>query len=208
MIKLLILDFDGTLVDSWKVIYGIMKSVIEDEGYSLDKSFKEDLGDWPTRVHLAKIGIKKNIDWMMKKIGVKILISIPKLKPASNIGSLEKIKIPKVILSNNSNFLIRAFLELHRIGFIDEIHTPSEFHKKSEGIRLILKEGKLKPSEVIYVGDRDKDILAARKLNCFSVAISNEISWNSRKELLKSRPDFIISNLRELKKIVKKLDSS
>jgi len=206
-IKLIILDFDGTLVDSRKIIYNIIKKEVNKEEYSLSEDFKEDMGDWPLREHLVKEGININRKAILRRVRSDLDAVKNKFNPARNLKSLADIEQKKIILSNSSQRLIKSLLEKFKIKFISEVHGPKEFHNKAEGIKRVLRKKNLKPSEAVYVGDRDKDILAAKKVGCFAIAISNKISWSSRKEILKAKPDFIISDLRQLKKVVDKLNN-
>ena len=207
-IKLIILDFDGTLVDTRDLTYNIIKKETSRRGYSLSKNYKRDMGDFPMHVHLKKEGVKKKDIWdIMTRIGIDLVSNIGKIKTAKNFRSLAKINKKKIILSNNNKIFIKTLLIKFGIGFIDEVHGQKEFHSKSQGIRHVLRKKRTKPSEAVYVGDRDRDISEARKAGCYSVAISNRISWSTKKEILKARPDFIISDLKELNFVIKRLDS-
>ena len=92
------------------------------------------------------------------------------------------------------------------MDFIDEIHDCKEFRNKAEGIKYLLKKKRIKPHEAICVGDRDTDIIAAKKAHCLSVAVSNKISWSSNKDLIKAKPDFIIKDFKELPRVIKKFN--
>ena len=59
--------------------------------------------------------------------------------------------------------------------------------------------------EVIYVGDRPVDIKLARKVGCKVVVVSNKSSWSTKEDLLENDPNFIIGDLKELKKLIRKL---
>ena len=67
-IKLMILDLDGTLADTKDLIFNIIKKEINKDGYHLSKNFKSDMGDWPLKKHLAKEGIKKIENILLKRL--------------------------------------------------------------------------------------------------------------------------------------------
>lgn len=207
MIKLVIFDFDGTLVDSVEVIYRFIKKEVEEGCCRLSNNFRSEMGDWPLEEHLKKSGVNKNREIIIGKIKKDLGDSIDKMKPAKGIAKLKEIKIKKVILSNNSDKVIRKILAHIKIDFFDEIHSPKEFHDKAEGLRKVLGEKKIKPYEAIYIGDRDLDILAAKKVGCVSVGIFNHISWCTKEELIEAEPDFLISKLDDIPKILRKLNS-
>lgn len=46
------------------------------------------------------------------------------------------------------------------------------------------------------------DAKLARKAGCLNVIISGKCAWNARQRILREKPDFLISDLAELRKIV------
>lgn len=208
MIKLVIFDFDGTLVDSREVIYHSVKKFVEKECCPLGKNFKKDMGDWPLEEQLRRSGINKNRGMIVEEIKSDLGRNMNKMKPARGLRDMQKIDVEKVILSNNSDNVIRKILRNIGVNFFKEIHSPKEFHNKAEGIKKVLKKKGLAGHEAVYVGDRDKDMTSAKKAGCYAVAVSNKISWSTREELLKSGPDFIISDLRDIRKVIRELNSS
>lgn len=64
---------------------------------------------------------------------------------------------------------------------------------KIQNLKHILKKHKLKPEEVIYVGDMKNDIIISKKLGIKSIGIQKNFSY--RKLLKKLGADFTFSNL-------------
>ena len=204
MIKLIVFDFDGTLVGGKKVIYNIIKEELDKKGYRMPNSYWHELGNMPLPAHLRKIGIKKNSDLqeLARKINERFIGAAKIIKPAKNIKSLAKIKRNKVILTNNVKKYVRACLKAHKINFFKEIHGGGKAPDKVQNFKLLLKKRKIKPSEVVYVGDKDHDAEVARKVGCISVVVPGKSSWSSREDIVKAKPDFVIDDLGKLKSII------
>ncbi len=203
MIKLIVFDFDGTVVDTWKVVENAVKESVSKYGYRINKKFLKMLGDKPMREMLEYI-VRDNrhlekivLDFVERK--EKNIHHVGAIK---NVMKLKLIKQKKIILSNNLSPFIKDILRNLKIEFFDEIYGADSFRNKEEKLREIIKKEKLKRLEVIYVGDRPIDVILARKIGCVSVAISQKASWSSREELINAEPDFLISDLSELKKVV------
>ena len=73
---------------------------------------------------------------------------------------------------------------------------------KDEMMAKLFKKMKLKPGEVVYVGDRFSDIDYARKAGCVAVAIHNKASWSNLKTIKKEKPDYLIKDFYGLKKVI------
>ncbi len=77
---------------------------------------------------------------------------------------------------------------------------------KVEHLKHVLKKHKLKPSEVIYVGDAHSDVIASRKVRVKTILIGKKHRYEKLKEDLEA--DFRFSNLCAVPFGVKKLNSS
>lgn len=58
----------------------------------------------------------------------------------------------------------------------------------------------VKPEEVLFIGDMDHDIQAGKKAGTKTAGILT--GYHSRKKLEQEKPDFILENLSELKKLI------
>ena len=73
-------------------------------------------------------------------------------------------------------------------------------------LEKIFEKMKIRPVEAIYIGDRFSDVDYAREAGCYAVAIHNDCSWSTKSAILKEKPDFIIKDFKDLKRIVEKLN--
>ena len=79
------------------------------------------------------------------------------------------------------------------------------------GINLLLKENKLKKSEVVVVGDRiETDILTGKRNKILSVLVLSGVAKKEDLENLKEKekPDYVIDSVNELPELITKLNSS
>ncbi|OGE81109.1 MAG: hypothetical protein A3H72_00120 [Candidatus Doudnabacteria bacterium RIFCSPLOWO2_02_FULL_48_8] len=122
---------------------------------------------------------------------------------------LRKMRIKSVIYSNHIIPHIEKQLwrlELH--GYVDKIMARptsddhSHMHNRFKQLKLYdyVKKFKLKPKEVLLVGDTVEEIENAKYYGYYSVALTG--GHNSTVRLRAVNPDFLIDNLNELKVII------
>ena len=75
-------------------------------------------------------------------------------------------------------------------------------------INSLRKKYRLSPSEIIYVGDKDKDVDVARDVGCHSVIISNKSSWSLREDIIKKKPDYLLTDLGKLPLVIAQLNAT
>jgi phosphoglycolate phosphatase-like HAD superfamily hydrolase len=82
----------------------------------------------------------------------------------------------------------------------------SQIFKRSKEQKLIdyVSRNKIKPKQVISIGDSEEEIEIGKKCGFYSVALTG--GWNSTNRLKKHKPDFLIHNLSEVKNIIKRLN--
>ena len=208
MIKLIVFDFDGTLADTKKMLLNIIQDNVEHFNYKIDDNFIKHFGDKPLGATLKQLKVsEKVLPYLIDKIGFDFLDYIKHVRPAKNIHQLKKINKNKVILSNSIAEFITVVLKRMHVNFFKEVIGSDNFNPKYKSFLKILKKYKVKPKEVVYIGDRAIDTVLARKIKCYSVIVCNKASWAYPHEIIASKPDYIISDLGKLKNIINRLDS-
>lgn len=108
---------------------------------------------------------------------------------------MNKNGIMVAIVSNSVSYYVDKVISYFnipcdlRIAYHDVMH-----HKPNpESMMRVLNDLKLQPSEVISVGDRDADILAAKNARIFSVGCL----WGNKSGFTSS-PDAVINDPREI----------
>ncbi len=196
MIKYIVFDFDGTLADTFEAMKEIAKN--EFEGIS-DKDFEL----------LRDEGIKE----LMKRKNIHIW-DLPKmvLKYTSEMKNKENVKLfPEVlellkilsksyklgIVSSNSEENIIQSLKKHNVqNLFDFIFSQSSIFGKDKVLKKMCKKYQINSSEVIYVGDEDRDIIAAKKNKIKNIAVT--WGYNSEKKLKEVYPDIIVNSPKEI----------
>lgn len=156
-----------------------------DQGFLFHKYYLETVGRTRSRA-----GSKQVLDW------------------------LNQHKIKSVIYSNHTtddivNQCKRLKLkhEFTKILARDlKIDGHSQVHKRNKEEKLIafIKTLKLKPKEILTIGDTDEEIEIGKKHGFYTVSITG--GYNTTARLKKHHPDFLIHNMKELIGIIKKLN--
>lgn len=208
MIKHVIFDFDGTIVDSRLLA---IKSINElAKKYKFQK-IKEDALE--NLRNLTLMGRCRAIHLPLYKLPF-LLVELNQ-EYRKSVGSLETYKGLKEviwelkkngfilsIISSNSNENINEFLRNSEINLFDGIHSSGGFFNKETAIANFLRKNKLNNQEVVYIGDECRDIIACKKNNVRVIAVS----WGYESmELLKmANPNFIVETPIQLFNLITK----
>ncbi|MGM0628861.1 MAG: HAD-IA family hydrolase [Patescibacteria group bacterium] len=196
-VKCIVFDFDGTIADSYKEV----KRVVNIERKSIKTGGEFD--------KVKKKGFRGIIEelkipfWMLP--GVRYLI-LRKLEP-SNFAVFQGIeeelrllsgKYDIGIVSSNSGRNIRSFLVDNRIeDLFSFIYSGSFLFGKHRILKRICRERRLDPQELVYIGDEDRDVMAAKKAGVISVAVS--WGYNNKGRLTECCPDILMNHPEELR---------
>lgn len=202
--KLLIFDFDGTIVDTKAIYYRFLEKYMSDYGFTrkeIDKAIDLGLSIAET---LKKMGFSWLEIWMLKrKITKGILRQAEKVKKCKNVDAIKEIKIRKILISNSiSKFIFPVLSHLKLRDFFQKVYGAESFTDKEEFIKNLLKKEGVKAGNCFYIGDRVADIKVARKVKCKSIIVLGKCAWDSRKEVLEANPDYVVDDLGDIKKIV------
>jgi phosphoglycolate phosphatase-like HAD superfamily hydrolase/ADP-ribose pyrophosphatase YjhB (NUDIX family) len=85
-------------------------------------------------------------------------------------------------------------------AFLEKPYT--DVWDKREKIHEILRENNLKPDETLFIGDMEHDIATARHGGIHSCAVLT--GYNTLEQLRAAQPDVIVENLAELKRLLLK----
>lgn len=223
MIKLVAFDWNGVIIDDLKAIVKCTNLVLEHyklplttirgyqknfdvpirkfwENSKLDLDFYDKHQD---EIHdiffchynplvedkcLTRVGTKSLLTWLSKN-KIKTLIFSNHHVPG----------IKKQMKRLGLNGLIDDILG--REGLHDKVHMRSR-HKETKLINL-LKNYKIKPKEIMVIGDTDEEIDIGNRLGYITVALTG--GHHSVKRLKASKPNHLIRNLSELKKIIQSI---
>lgn len=213
MIKAVIYDFDGTLVDNLHLHMDAYRETLLKLGVKADnkeiikkcfnkldgqaaRNFGVDVKLFSKYYYQGIIDRNKYLKLIPGT--ASILKQIKKMNLFLGLGSLrnqmEIKKIKKVILLEK---------------YFDVIVPHSKKHReKPEIFDEVVRKLKLIPKQVLFVGDAENDIGAAKKIGAHSVLFfpKGRQEYYSLNSLKKLKPEYIIDNHKEIIGILRELD--
>jgi len=209
MIKLIIFDFDGTIVDTKTIYYSVMNKHLNPLGIN-----KREINKAISMGMNVANTLKKMIPsffyswWLKRKIMKDVIKEVSNVKKCKDIGIIRTIRTKKVLISNSySDFVMPILKHLKIERYFDEVYCADDFKDKEDFIKKYLKVEGILPNRCIYVGDRVADIELSKKVGCYSIIIAGKCAWDAISEIKKNKPDFIIHDFNEIKRILRMFNS-
>ena len=210
MIKTILFDFDGTIADSVPVIIDIVHNLARKSGDAkliakLENIDLESVRNQTILETCRKLGIPFfRIPLIMKKAQGEYRQRITTVKLITGIKDvltdLKKSGFILGIISSNQKENIERFVQNNKIDVFDYIHTEKTLFGKHKAIKHFLQKYRLKPNEVLYIGDEIRDVEACKKVCVPIVAVT--WGFNSQAGLEKYKPDFICDAPAKLCKLI------
>ncbi len=213
MIKAVIYDFDGTLVDNLHLhidayretllklgVKADNKKIIKKCFNKLDGQAARNFGvDVKLFSRYYYQGIIERNKYLKLIPGVtSVLKQIKKMNLFLGLGSLRnQMEIKK----------IKKVISLEK--YFDVIVPHSKKHpKKPEIFSEVVRKLKLSPKQVLFVGDATNDLQATKKIGAHSVLFfpKGRQEYYSLNSLKKLKPEYIIENHKEIIGILRELD--
>ncbi|MGE7952711.1 HAD hydrolase-like protein [Lysinibacillus xylanilyticus] len=168
--KYIIFDFDGTLADSTAVLASAWNTIAQ--------KYKFKGIELKEIESLKKISIaerSKLFDFPMYKLPMILPQFYRLYRQSLNDVHLYKgmkdvlMEIDKrgykiLIISSNSQENILEFLKMNGIHCVSNVLCSNRIFGKDKVIKKFLKDSNITPSEVIYIGDEQRDIVACKKV--------------------------------------------
>jgi len=205
--KLTILfDFDGTLAESMMLIHGIFNRLSNVYGYRhLPEQDIEKTRHMSIHEFIAYVGIPP---WKVPIIAIHVRYLMHDLihevqPPPGLVDVLTRIHecgdYHMDILTSNRCKNVRKFLSQHAMDWFDEVHTTKSILSKKRRVEKYIREKRLDPKYLYYVGDTSIDVEAARRAGAKSVAVT----WglNTSQVLSLEKPDHLVEHPSELLEI-------
>jgi phosphoglycolate phosphatase-like HAD superfamily hydrolase len=214
MIKLVVFDFDGVLVDSNEAFAGAYKEATERAGVHQDFTYddiKSQLGkpyievfkgsggacDEETleRVYSHFVDITSSEDFTSSVKHIKgVKRSLFNLKKSVRLA----------VGSGNSKRMLNGLLsKLGLTRYFDFVVSGDDVKKGKPSPDMLIKAMKhfrVKPREAVYVGDSRHDIMAAKRAGMRSVAVLTGVL--TREEAKRLHPDFIVEDATKVHEVL------
>lgn len=211
MLKHIIFDLDGTLVDSMGSFLKIGNELALKYGYKpLDDNRIRELMRLPMRQRIDSLGVPL---LKIPKLGLEAMEMFhsyaSKLEPFEGIRdlllSLEHKGYTLSIISSNSLPNIKAFLTANKLEMFDNILSSKNLFGKHITINKLISSLKLCKNEIIYIGDEQRDIEACHKIGLRVIAVT----WGfDPPELLKEhKPDYLADKPGDIENILEEINA-
>jgi phosphoglycolate phosphatase len=202
-----VFDFDGTLANSMEVIVRLYNALAEEYGYGkLTLDNVEALRRLSIMERCKSLGVPfYRLPWLALRMGRKLGGAMTSI--AFNEGIPELLQelrgrgLHCHILSSNREENIRAFLKHHASEHLVEgFHCSSSLFGKARLLRGLMRRSGLRPDQLVYVGDEQRDVVACREAGVKVIAVR----WGADAlELLqRAGPDHIAEHPREIAECV------
>lgn len=203
-----ILDFDGTIADSFDYVSDFL---LEQAGDSKPKNFKKE-----ELRHLSMLAMARKLGFSNLRLPLlyfrgrrRMHQSIKNLQAYPGISEflheLHKSKHQLFVLSSNNRRNINAFLRHNNLrGLFTRVYGGVGVFGKAPAMRRLLKAYKIDLKDAVYIGDELRDIEAAQYLKLPIIAAT----WGFAKpeDIIRQKPTFIADSPQDLMKIIKKIE--
>lgn len=209
MIKLVMFDWDGTIVDGLSLNYKIYREITKRLGKKTPESPRAlanmTNGKWEELYY--NLGIRSEEE--IRKATEIYTELFGKLKNEFRLfpgiikvlSSLKERGVKIAVISNCGKPLLMMLLEkFGLLGYFDLVisHEDTERTKpEPDQIHFCLEKLEVKPEEAIFVGDMINDIKAGKNAHLRKV-IAVTYGWHTREQLEKAKPDAILDKPDEI----------
>ncbi|MGE7987379.1 HAD-IA family hydrolase [Lysinibacillus fusiformis] len=204
--KHIIFDFDGTLADSTAVFASAWNTLAQ------KYKFKGiELKEIDTLKKLSISERSKLFDFPMYKLPM-ILPQFYKLyrQSLNEVHLFEGMKevlleIDKrgykiLIISSNSKDNILEFLKMNGIQCVADVLCSNRIFGKDKVMKKFLKESNVSSSEVVYIGDEQRDIVACKKAGVPIIWV--EWGYDASEVIQNEEPEYKVSTPEEILEII------
>lgn len=209
MIKAILFDLDGTLINTNKLIVKTFQYIFKEylkldvpEG-ELVKYFGEPLRATMSRYY------PENPEFLIEaykeynhKVHDEIAEAFDGVEEALKEFKQKRIKIA-VVTSKRRSMAERGLKLFNLYDIMDAVVTPEDTEKHKPAGEPVLKACELlniKPQEAIMVGDSYNDILSGKNAGCSTCLV--KYTGVPLNEVLKTNPDYVIDHIRDIFDII------
>jgi len=208
--KALIFDFDGTIANTLPIIFTQTNRI--SKKYKINKETQEIL-DLISQLPFWQVLTELNIPWMkipfilwdIKQAQEKLFRDIDHIQLFQGMKEvlieLSQRGFKLYIYSSNSRKNVIKFLAKEKIvSLFEKIYIGGGLFGKARGLTQILKKENLANTEVLYVADEVRDVLACQKANIKIIGVAWGLA--GEQNLVQAQANFIIQKPTEILEII------
>lgn len=200
--KVLVFDFDGTLIDSADILFAVVSEYLptftkesylkEIKDYFLHGSFREIL-----RAIYYEFKLKPHSKKIKTQINLKILDAMFVTGIKEVLTELKNRGVKLIILSSNYKENIESVLTKNELNLFEEVYGEGHLLSKFRTLKKIANANK--GADIYYIGDELRDIYAARKAGVPEVGVT----WglNKKEDFEDFKTKIILEKPEELLKL-------
>jgi len=209
LIKYVLFDFDGTLVDSKKIVFDVVNQLAEKHKFKkVEEKDIDYLRKLPVldRCKYLGIPIYKLPFWAKEfynlyKKSAKTLNLFDGIKEL--LDELNSQGYGLAIISSNTEDIIREVLIGNDIDYVNKIYCSKDIFGKAKIIKKFLTDSNLNSTQVIYIGDELRDIVACKKSNVKIIWV--EWGYDEIDTLKDNCPDYTVVTPTEIIPVLEKI---
>ncbi len=204
--RLVVLDFDGTLADSFDWFCSVLNGVAERYRFRTVEAHEVDaLRLQGARAIVAHLGIPR---WKLPLIArhlhalaardaarIALFPGVPEM-----LSGVAAAGVPMAILSSNRADTVRRILGPENAGRIDAYACGAALFGKARRLRALLARRGVAPDRALCIGDEIRDLEAARALGCPFGAVA--WGYTDPRALAAQGPEHLFSEPGEIARLV------
>ena len=204
--KYIIFDFDGTLADSTAVLASAWNTIAQ------KYKFKGiELKEIESLKKLSIAERSKLFDFPMYKLPMILPQFYRLYRQSLNdvhlyngmkevLMEIDKRGYKILIISSNSQENILEFLKMNDIHCVSDVLCSNRIFGKDKVIKKFLKDKSITPSEVLYIGDEQRDIAACKKAGVPIIWVG--WGYDSIEVVQQEEPDYKVATPQEILNII------
>lgn len=204
--RLVVLDFDGTLADSFDWFCSVMNGVAARYRFRPVEAHEvEGLRRQGARAIVTYLGIPR---WKLPLIArhmhalaardaaqIALFPGVPGM-----LASLGQAGVPMAVLSSNRADTVRRMLGPDNAAHIDAYACGASLFGKARRLRKLLARRGVAPAQALCIGDEIRDLEAARALGCPFGAVA--WGYTDPRALAAQNPEHLFSEPRDIARLL------
>jgi phosphoglycolate phosphatase len=206
--KYVVFDFDGTIADTFEVMREEGNKILGRYNITIDaeEARKVGLRKIIFKSKFPIIEIPKCLIELRQNIRARVISNVKTFPGMPEVLKDLSLKYTLGVVSSNAQENINGFLEKNDlIKYFEIIYSDSSLFGKQRILKRLCSKFDLSSAEVLYIGDEDRDIQAAKRLGIKIIAVS--WGYNSLERLREEFPDGLVEKVSKLRLEIDRVDT-